>query len=83
MECLGLRGVKMDTEITREILERKIDFLESRYRFLEESLQNYDMTQKKADEIKDRMERIDDQISEIGGAFDISKLDYDLLLDDD
>ena len=53
----------MDTEITRKILERKIDFLESRYRFLEDSLQNYDMTQKKADEIKDRMEIIDDQIS--------------------
>jgi hypothetical protein len=73
----------MDREIARDALERKIDFLESRYRFLEDSLQDYEMTESKAEEIKEKMIKIDDQIQEYADAFKINRLDYDLLLDDD
>ena len=72
-----------DEQESKDRIERQIDFLESRYRFLEDSLQNYDMTQKKADEIKDRMERIDDEINDLmdKGGFE-SGTDRSLLLDD-
>jgi len=64
-------------------IERQINFLESRYRYLEDSLQSRDMTQEKADEIKDSMERIDDEINDLmdKGGFE-SGIDRSLLLDD-
>ena len=65
-------------------IERQINFLESRYRYLEDSLQNRDMTQEKADEIKDSMERIDDEINDLmdKGGFEKMPFDKSLLLDD-
>lgn len=72
-----------DEQESKDRIERQIDFLESRYRFLENSLQNTNMTEEKADEIKDRMERIDDEINDLmdKGGFE-SGTDRSLLLDD-
>jgi len=79
MECLGLQGVKMN----RDKIERQIDFLESRYRFYEESLQRDDMTTRTANKTKKIMEDIDDLISDLmdKGGFE-SGIDRSLLLED-
>ena len=68
----------------RDKIERQIDFLESRYRFYEESLQRDDMTTRTANKTKKIMEDIDDLISDLmdKGGFE-SGIDRSLLLDDD
>ena len=69
--------------MNRDKIERQIDFLESRYRFYEESLQRDDMTTRTANKTKKIMEDIDDLISDLmdKGGFE-SGIDRSLLLED-